>query len=96
MYIDDVVQAFISILDAHIAGVMPTGGPYQKVEPVYESTVGEIAAIIQAFHDTRKKCEIAKVGTGFIRALYATYLSYLEPADFAYGITKVVTATQLR
>ena len=88
VYIDDVVQAFIAILDAHIAGVMPTGGPYQKVEPVYQSTVGEIANIIQGFHDTRKKCEIAKVGTGFIRALYATYLSYLEPADFAYGITK--------
>ena len=88
VYIDDVVQAFITILDAHIAGVMPTGGPYQKVEPVYQSTVGEIATIIQGFHDTRKKCEIAKVGTGFIRALYATYLSYLEPADFAYGITK--------
>ena len=88
VYIDDVVQAFIAILDAHIAGVMPTGGPYQKVEPVYQSTVGEIANIIQGFHDTRKKCEIAKVGTGFICALYATYLSYLEPADFAYGITK--------
>jgi UDP-2-acetamido-2,6-beta-L-arabino-hexul-4-ose reductase len=88
VYIDDVVNAFIRILDAHLAGVTPAGGPYRIVEPVYQSTVGEIANAIQGFHDTRKKCEIAKVGTGFIRALYATYLSYLEPADFAYGISK--------
>ena len=88
VYIDDVVQTFIAILDAQIVGGIPLGGPYRRVEPVYQTTVGEVAAIIQGFHDTRKKCEIAKVGTGLIRALYATYLSYLEPADFAYGITK--------
>ena len=88
VYIDDVVDAFTKILDAHLAGVTPAGGPYRIVEPVYQSTVGEIANSIQGFHDTRKKCEIANVGTGFARALYATYLSYLEPADFAYGISK--------
>ena len=88
VYIDDVVQAFIAVLEDHTGGAMPPSDPYRKVDPVYQSTVGEIANIIQGFHDTRKKCEIAKVGTGLTRALYATYLSYLEPAEFAYGITK--------
>lgn len=88
VYIDDVVQAFIAILDNHTVGAMPPSGPYRTVDPVYQSTVGEIANIIQGFHDTRKKCEVARVGTGLTRALYATYLSYLEPAEFAYGITK--------
>jgi UDP-2-acetamido-2,6-beta-L-arabino-hexul-4-ose reductase len=88
VYIDDVVDAFIKILDAHLEGVTPAGGPYRIVEPVYQSTVGQIANVIQGFHDTRKKCEITKVGTGLTRALYATYLSYLEPAEFAYRITK--------
>jgi UDP-2-acetamido-2,6-beta-L-arabino-hexul-4-ose reductase len=88
VYIDDVVQAFIAILDAHIEGHSPAGGPYRIVKPEYQSTVGEIANMIQGFHDTRKKCEIAKVGSGLTRALYSTYLSYLKPAEFAYETTK--------
>jgi UDP-2-acetamido-2,6-beta-L-arabino-hexul-4-ose reductase len=33
---------------------------------------------------------IDPVGTGFLRALYATYLSYLPTSDFAYPITRHV------
>ena len=44
--------------------------------------------MIQGFHDKRKKYEIARVVSGLTRALYSTYLSCPEPADFAYGVTK--------
>jgi len=86
VYIDDVVDAFISILTATQGGTTLVGGPFRTVEPVYSTTVGEIAAAIYHFHDTRRQLGVEAVGVGFLRALYATYLSYLSPADFAYSI----------
>ena len=90
VYIDDVLDAFMAILDAHARGERVPGGPQRRVEPVYATTVGEMAGHIQRFHDTRRQLGIDPVGTGFLRALYATYLSYLPTSDFAYPITRHV------
>ncbi len=87
VYIDDVIDAFISILTATKDGNTLAGGPFRTVEPIYSTTVGEIATSIHHFHDTRRHLGVDEVGVGFLRALYATYLSCISPADFAYPIT---------
>jgi UDP-2-acetamido-2,6-beta-L-arabino-hexul-4-ose reductase len=90
VYIDDVCQEFLTTLD------QPAGAPgsreamVRSVEPVYETTVGEVAAIIQGFGRSRESRTVDRVGTGLTRALYATYLSFLPPEDFAYGLTRHV------
>jgi len=39
-----------------------------------------------AFHDSRSALMTEEVGLGLTRALYATYLSYLRPEQFAYVV----------
>jgi UDP-2-acetamido-2,6-beta-L-arabino-hexul-4-ose reductase len=81
VYVDDVVDAFLALLDA------PAAEPgFRQVEPVYATTVGEVADAIRSFPESRDTLVTPPVGTGLVRALYATYLSYLEPEAFAYAV----------
>lgn len=81
VYIDDVVEAFVRLL-----GEPESEGGIKTVEPVYDTTVGTVADMIQGFRTDRNDNLIADVGTGLTRALYATYVSFLPPGQFAYPI----------
>jgi len=81
IYIDDVVDAFLRCLT--MAG---PAASHLEVAPVYETTVGEIAETIHGFFDSRSTLLIPPVGVGLVRALYATYVSYLPAASFAYTV----------
>ena len=83
VYVDDVVAEFIRVLDA-----MPTGLTYGEVSPVYGITLGNLAMQIEAFKNCRESLVSERVGTGLVRALYATYVSYLPPARFVYDLPK--------
>jgi UDP-2-acetamido-2,6-beta-L-arabino-hexul-4-ose reductase len=79
-YIDDVVTSFIGLLDK------PATNGFAEVEPIYETTVGQVVEIIGSFSESRRTLVAPKVGAGFLRALHATYLSYLDPQDFSYTV----------
>lgn len=82
VYVDDVVSALVSVLDA-----LPTAGVLQGVvTPEYSTTLGELAAQIEAFGACRTSLLAERVGTGLVRALYATYVSHLPNARFAYDV----------
>jgi UDP-2-acetamido-2,6-beta-L-arabino-hexul-4-ose reductase len=81
VYVDDVVDTFLALLSD-----MPSESGFYDVAPVYGTTVGEVAQIIRNFPETRKTQETPRVGTGLVRALYSTYLSHLDPRDFAYPV----------
>ncbi len=81
VYVDDVINRFISIMD----GAIIREG-YCDVDPVYEVTVGDLVAKINAFKESRDTLVTERVGTGFDRALYSTYLSYFSPEDFSYPL----------
>ena len=80
VYVDDVVDAFVELSAA--AG--PSG--YLEAGPVYETTVGELVGTLQEFADSRTPSWSARVGSGFRRALYATYVSHLPLERFAYQV----------
>lgn len=82
-YIDDVVDEFVEILQGK-----PSDAPYCKLSKTYVTTVGEVAAMLQAFRASRSTLVTERVGRGLARALYATYVSYLPPDAFAYEIPK--------
>ena len=82
VYIDDVVAHFIQVMDGHVA----PSESFCSVEPVYNVTVGGLADQIRLFKESRNTLVTESVGTGFIRALYSTYISYLSPVDFSYAL----------
>jgi UDP-2-acetamido-2,6-beta-L-arabino-hexul-4-ose reductase len=84
VYIDDVVDHFIHVAQNVSAGNQPA--EFQEVSPVYKTTVGEIAELIKSFRRSREALLTERVGTGFERALYSTYLSYLPPEAFSYSV----------
>lgn len=81
VYVDDVVSAMIAALTTSAAGIS-----YGQVKPEYTITLGALADQIKAFANCRTTLMSARVGTGWLRALYATYISYLPSDQFAYGV----------
>jgi len=91
VYIDDLIEEYTQVLQYHCAGggaSLP--GPFREVAPIYATTVGKLADRIRSFKESRASLTTERVGTGFLRALYSTYLSYLPPKSFAYSIPKHV------
>ena len=83
VYIDDVVAELLRFLAAPGQGVRSA-----EAGPVHDTTVGELARQIEAFKDVRTSLVSERVGTGLVRALYATYVSFLPPQAFSYGVPK--------
>lgn len=81
VYIDDVIDAFIALLIKP-----PSSVQFPVVSPQYSLTVGELASTILSFASARQNYATERVGSGLLRALYATYVSYLPPSDFSQSL----------
>jgi UDP-2-acetamido-2,6-beta-L-arabino-hexul-4-ose reductase len=90
VYVDDVCSGMIE--SAGIKSSAPNhpvrspGFSFAEVEPVFRTSLGELAERIQSFRDFRKSLQVPDFNDPFAGRLYATYLSYLEDTDFAYGL----------
>lgn len=84
VYVDDVIERFVQLMDGADAAVDAEG--FATVTPQYSSTVGELAGLIQTFKGSRQTLMTERVGTGLVRALYATYVSYLPVEAFTYTV----------
>lgn len=84
VYVDDVIERFVQLMDGADAAVDADG--FATVAPQYTTTVGELARLIQVFKDSRGTLMTERVGTGLLRALYSTYVSYLRVELFAYTV----------
>lgn len=82
VYIDDVIQDFLKVLQEQPAGIVRP-----EVSPAYKITVGELADQIRVFKSGRESMVTEPVGVGFTRALFSTYLSFLRPEQFTYSLT---------
>lgn len=81
VYVDDVVTSLLGALAAPARGCVRA-----DVAPEYTTTLGELATQIRAFNDCRSTLMVERVGSGLIRALYATYVSYLPNEKFSYAV----------
>lgn len=84
VHIDDVIERFVQIMDG--APPVEDADGFETVQPQYSTTVGELATLIRTFSDSRRTLVTERVGTGLVRALYATYVSYLPVESFAYDV----------
>lgn len=83
VYIDDVIDKFVAVMDGLV-----TGTSFVEIEPQYQTTVGELSEKLYAFRESRQSLITEPVGKGLTRALYSSYLSYLPPEDFTYEVPK--------
>jgi UDP-2-acetamido-2,6-beta-L-arabino-hexul-4-ose reductase len=81
VYVDDVISDFFVLLEK-----MPAGISFRDIQPEYEISLGDLANTITNFKKSRKELHVDTVGDGFIRALYATYISYLPKEEFSYDL----------
>jgi len=81
VYIDDVVSEIVLKLESGFKGLCRG-----NVEPEYETTIGALSQTIHAFRDCQKTLVAPSAGTGLVRALYATYISYLPKEQFLYDL----------
>ncbi|SLM18722.1 NAD-dependent epimerase/dehydratase [uncultured spirochete] len=84
VYIDDVVEAITAALRTEKKGFA-----FCSAEPVYETTVGAIAATIRDIHDTRADARVGDYSDPFYKKLATTYLSYID-------IPALATAPELK
>ena len=83
VYVDDVVNALLNALEVPLLGYAQA-----VVEPEFTITLGELAVRIKAFAQCRLTLISERVGTGLVRALYATYMSYLPNENFSYELQR--------
>ncbi|MBL8335425.1 MAG: capsular polysaccharide biosynthesis protein CapF [Rhodoferax sp.] len=81
VHVDDVIDAFLQVLARPEAP-----GGFAEAGPVYRTTVGELAGMLQEFAASRQTLVTPRVGSGLVRALYSTYVSYLPMSAFDYPL----------
>ena len=79
LYIDHAVSAVLSCLD----GTVEVEEGFAIASGAIQTTVGQVADIISAFPGERNRADVCNVGDPLVNQLYATYLSFLPPEDFA-------------
>lgn len=82
VYIDDIVQEMILAL----AGAEHRDGLFCVVPVTHTMQLGDIVDLIKSFKDSRTTLQIADMGDGLTKKLYATYLSYLPEDQFGYPL----------
>ncbi len=81
VYVDDVVNAMLAQLVSGWTGLVRS-----DVSPEYSINLGELSDQIDAFKNCRTSLVSERVGKGLVRALYATYVSYLPKERFVYDV----------
>jgi UDP-2-acetamido-2,6-beta-L-arabino-hexul-4-ose reductase len=79
-YVDDVVAAFLKVLDGAPA---PAPGALLELDEVHEITVGELRDRVLAYTTMRKAGMVPDMANALDAVLYPTWLSYLPEDDFA-------------
>ena len=90
VYVDDVCAAMMEaaglVQSPHKHFIPASDSAYADINPSFKITLGELVDTIQAFKDSRSSLQVPAFNDPFIYRLYATYLSYLEESNFAYGL----------
>ena len=86
VYVEDIIERFLQLMDGAYAALGEDG--FETVAPQYTVTLGELARQLESFRDSRTTLMTDRVGTGWTRALYSTYVSYLPIESFDYEVPR--------
>ncbi len=82
VYIDDVVDAFISSMEGNAV----YDGDYCIVKKTHHIRLKDLADTIRSFRESRETLAVPEQGDELKKDLYSTYLSYLKEDDFSYPL----------
>lgn len=86
VYIDDVVDRLVAAAERteRSAVILPDedGIPFVRI------SLADLAERIRSFRAMRETLKVPDLSDAFNRALYATYLSYVEPEEWEYGLQR--------
>lgn len=92
VYVDDVVRRMLECAHEAVNAIrtnkIPPASGFVQAGPVYTKTVGYISQQLNFFKESRNTLISERVGTGFTRKLYSTYVSYLPTDKFTYSVPK--------
>ena len=89
LYIDDLVDMYLAALAQPAA----EGLRYVTDFPTTQTTVGEVAGLIDSFRQNRDRPELPLVGAGLSKQLHATFLSYLDQAPRVFDLKRFASET---
>lgn len=81
-YIDDVVEAFVNVLE------QPVKPGYQMVDTHDPVSLERLANLLYTFRESRENLAVPALDDRFTKQLYSTYLSYLPVDAFGYDLLK--------
>ena len=81
LYIDDLLDQIVH--DLKLANFTKM---ILDVKPNYGTTLIELKVMLESIHNMRFQIEIPSANSGLMRALYATYVSYLPPTEISYEL----------
>jgi UDP-2-acetamido-2,6-beta-L-arabino-hexul-4-ose reductase len=85
VHVDWVVDAFLdTIAKPPVASECRDG----EVTPVQRIALGDLAALIRGFKDSRVNLRLPALDERFVHNLYSTYLTFLPEDAFAYNLDK--------
>lgn len=86
LYIDDLVEEMLRSL---LGWENRDEGGFCHALPTDRATLGRIVSLLHSFKADRDTISVQDMTDGsFAKKLYSTYLSYLDPSDFAYKLKK--------
>jgi UDP-2-acetamido-2,6-beta-L-arabino-hexul-4-ose reductase len=88
VYIDDLIKRFLQLMEGADASTFFDN--FDTTVPQYSTTLGELARQFLSFKDSRVSLITEQVGTGLLRLLYSTYVSYLPVESFSYTVPQYV------
>jgi len=83
VYIDDVVDEFIKLLFREDRDLDKY---FYNIKGIFKVSLGELAEKIYQIRDMRKSLIVPDLSDDFMKALHATYLTYLGENDFSYNM----------
>lgn len=81
IYIDDIIDHFINLLNDKNENKQSI----KYIEPVYKIKLGELARIIKDFKKNLKGLTVPQTGDEFIKKLFSTYISYVDPDNLIFN-----------
>ena len=82
VYIDDVVKSFIKLIKMQRVKLFS----YKTITPKYKISLKDLANLIIKFNSSRNLLNVEKLGKGFYKKLYATFLTYVPKNLFSYSL----------
>ena len=88
IYIDDVIAEFISVMNGNKPDEIDD--KYCYINPRYNVSLEYIVKKLYEFKDSMNSIYVPNTGNDFVKKLYSTYISYIEPSKLAVTAVKNV------